>query len=462
MKPTADQTPGPITGPETGRDHALDSLRGFAMFLGILLHAGISFTTRPPSFWPVRDDDPSPLFDVCLLAVHDFRMQLFFLLAGFFGCLLYRRYGAGGMLRHRLKRVAVPFVLALVLVIPTVQAAMLYTEIENVQAVTVRGEASTVREYAAGLVAANPDASSAQLTLNFFTSGAFLSRLLPAHLWFLYFLLIFYAAVLLLAPLFGRLSGTPLLASFDERFRRLILGRWRLLFPALFTVLLMLPMRWVVDTPGSWLPPPHVLGYYFWFFAVGWLLYRHRDLTADFGRSWRTNLAVANLVVLPAVLVLVIGGATKQERGEDVTGYWLGGSVASAAYTWLMIGGLWGLFLHYFSQPRAWVRYMADASYWCYLMSITPVLVLQFWVQGWAVPGPLKFLLVVAITMAGLLASYEWCVRYTVIGAVLNGRKRRSDALSSSGSERARSPDTDERSASARVAEPTSALTPRR
>ena len=30
------------------------------------------------------------------------------------------------------------------------------------------------------------------------------------------------------------------------------------------------------------------------------------------------------------------------------------------------------------------------------------------------------------LTMAFLLASYEWCVRYTFIGAILNGRKYRN------------------------------------
>ena len=73
------------------RYHALDSLRGFAMLLGVVLHAAISFSTQPPAFWSVRDNDPDPLVDVLLFTVHTFRMQLFFLLAGFFGCLLYQR-----------------------------------------------------------------------------------------------------------------------------------------------------------------------------------------------------------------------------------------------------------------------------------------------------------------------------------------------------------------------------------
>ena len=38
----------------------------------------------------------------------------------------------------------------------------------------------------------------------------------------------------------------------------------------------------------------------------------------------------------------------------------------------------------------------------------------------------MKWPLVGTATMAVLLLSYEWCVRYTFIGAILNGRKTRA------------------------------------
>src|SRR5262245_8259056 len=115
----------------TPRYHALDSLRGFAMFLGVALHAGISFTAQPIPFWSVRDNRGTPLADVFMFAVHDFRMQVFFLLAGFFGCLLYQKYDVLGTAWHRFKRVAVPFVLGLALIIPTILAAFLYAELDS-------------------------------------------------------------------------------------------------------------------------------------------------------------------------------------------------------------------------------------------------------------------------------------------------------------------------------------------
>ena len=43
----------------------------------------------------------------------------------------------------------------------------------------------------------------------------------------------------------------------------------------------------------------------------------------------------------------------------------------------------------------------------------------------WPLPGWLKCLLISAVVTALLLAVYEWGVRYTWVGAMLNGRKQR-------------------------------------
>jgi fucose 4-O-acetylase-like acetyltransferase len=81
------------------RLHSLDFLRGAMMFLGILLHRMLPFMETPVPFWPAQDDDRSPLVDLLVIVVHDFRMRTFFFLAGFFGCLLYQRHGLTAMLQ---------------------------------------------------------------------------------------------------------------------------------------------------------------------------------------------------------------------------------------------------------------------------------------------------------------------------------------------------------------------------
>jgi peptidoglycan/LPS O-acetylase OafA/YrhL len=101
------------------RWHDLDALRAFAMLLGIALHAALSFT---PGAWMVTDSlaDSDHLFDEFVLAVHGFRMPLFFLLSGFFTAMLWRRRGLGDLLTHRARRVVFPFILAMILIAPTV------------------------------------------------------------------------------------------------------------------------------------------------------------------------------------------------------------------------------------------------------------------------------------------------------------------------------------------------------
>ena len=61
---------------------------------------------------------------------------------------------------------------------------------------------------------------------------------------------------------------------------------------------------------------------------------------------------------------------------------------ALALYSWLMVGGLLGLFLRYLSVERAWVRWLADSAYWCYLASLPPVVVFQYLVIDWPIRSP--------------------------------------------------------------------------
>ena len=45
---------------------------------------------------------------------------------------------------------------------------------------------------------------------------------------------------------------------------------------------------------------------------------------------------------------------------------------------------------------------------------------------GW--PWPVKFALILAVSLVVMFASYHWLVRFSVIGAVLNGRRVRKAA----------------------------------
>ncbi|MEL6739489.1 MAG: acyltransferase family protein, partial [Planctomycetota bacterium] len=101
------------------RLHALDALRAVAMLLGVWLHAAIPYVEGvPPGFWAVTGKEPSALAGLSVLLIHSCRMQVFFLVSGFFTAMLVARRGAGGMLRNRALRIGLPFVLAMLTIQP--------------------------------------------------------------------------------------------------------------------------------------------------------------------------------------------------------------------------------------------------------------------------------------------------------------------------------------------------------
>ncbi len=79
------------------RLHALDAVRGYALLLGIVLHATMSFIPGPTRIWIIQDSHPSMTLAVLLFVIHVFRMTTFFLIAGFFARLSFHRHGAFGL-----------------------------------------------------------------------------------------------------------------------------------------------------------------------------------------------------------------------------------------------------------------------------------------------------------------------------------------------------------------------------
>lgn len=100
----------------TRRRHDLDALRAIAMLLGIALHAALAYSDIP---WVVQDSQKHEFFGLFFVAVHGFRMPLFFLVSGFFTAMLWRRRGLNALIKHRATRIFLPCMLGLVTIIPT-------------------------------------------------------------------------------------------------------------------------------------------------------------------------------------------------------------------------------------------------------------------------------------------------------------------------------------------------------
>jgi glucans biosynthesis protein C len=92
------------------------------------------------------------------------------------------------------------------------------------------------------------------------------------------------------------------------------------------------------------------------------------------------------------------------------------------AWSWAL--ALVGMAQRFLNRPNKPMRYLADASYWIYLVHLPLVVALQSMFAPLAWHWALKVLLMLAAAFAAMLATYALLVRRTVVGAVLNGRTK--------------------------------------
>jgi hypothetical protein len=123
------------------RRYDLDVLRATAMLLGIVLHAGLSFTPFP---WAVQDERQSDFFWLLFAAIHGSRMPVFFVLSGFFTAMLWRGRGLEPVLSHRFRRVLLPFLLGLVTIVPAVNWISGWAIASGLEANAVKAEEDNI------------------------------------------------------------------------------------------------------------------------------------------------------------------------------------------------------------------------------------------------------------------------------------------------------------------------------
>jgi len=387
------------------RLHALDAVRAFALLAGVVLHAAMSFL---PGFaatgWPIVDTSPSVPLGVTFFVIHMFRMTTFFLIAGYFGRMLFHRLGVRAFVRNRSLRVLVPLVVGWIVVFPAIAGSFVW-------AVSKAG--SPVATVAV------PPAPALAFPLT--------------HLWFLYVLALIYAATLAGRAVFARAidaNGT-LRTRIDRMVAALFASRAAFAAAALpLGAALYLTPDWRawfgIPTPDqSLIPNPTAVVAYAMAFGLGWVMQRQRGLLDALRRDWPLHLGVA--IAMTVVCLSVIGVSPVFESaapGRATLVY----AVGYALGTWAWAFGIMGAALRFCDNDSRGRRYVADASYWIYIVHLPVLFLLQVAVQDLPFHWSLKFPLVLTVATALLFSSYHSLVRFTFIGEVLNGRRHRRGA----------------------------------
>lgn len=393
------------------RFHALDAARAFALIAGIVLHATMSFFLPIPA----ADVSQSTVLAVVFYAIHPWRMTLFFLIAGFFAHFALHRRGARAFAKDRAKRIGVPLVAGWLLLAPATIAIVLW------------GLARTFPELAAAGA-----------------EGSNTPRAFPlTHLWFLYYLLMIYALALVARRAFVALADRSgaLRARLDAVVDAGVRSRLAPLALATPTAAVLWfdagwPVWFGIPTPDTGLAPKTTALVAFGIaFAFGWVLHRQAGLIERFGRHAWTHLAAA--VALTSTCLAIVGPTPDLLAPTVLAGgpaLRLAYAAAYALSIWCWTFGLLGAAVRFASKESPVRRYLADASYWMYLVHLPLVFGMQVLLMKVPIHWAVKFPLIVAVALAALLASYHWLVRPTFLGELLNGRRisRRRRGIDSS------------------------------
>ena len=421
-------SPPNLTESKSERLHHLDALRATAMLLGIVLHASLAYTGGP---WIVRDAG-HPGFAVTFFAIHGFRMQLFFLLSGFFTALLWRRLGLAGLLKQRAARIALPLFLGLFTIIPLLWAVVAWAG--AVQETTA--EAAAVTADATGSAASVADelatTNQASKPRPIAVALWFLFRF-PVfhHLWFLWFLCWMIAGFAIVAWCAERGVGRSVSSWLraPSAVTRLFVGSagaliWLVPLTIITYALMKVTEEGAVfgpDTSGGLLPLPGVLFHYSVFFLMGALLFEVPDAMRGFSRRWVLAL-IGAVVLFPFAAGFALGLPWSHGLVPNTAAHRTLAFTGQALYAWLASIALLGLFARFVASERPLFRYLADSAYWLYLAHLPLVVAGQILLRGVDWPPLLKFVVLTLGSTALLLLSYEFCVRRTWLGAMLNGR----------------------------------------
>lgn len=365
------------------RLHYMDNLRALAMLAGVVFHAALAYSPLVHNYWAAADAGGSAWIDVVAWFVHLFRMPLFFVIAGFFAALLVRKRGIGGMLRNRLARVLLPFLIFL----PPVLGALSW--------LTAKAASST-RNLSPVL------AWVKQVTLE---QGSLPLMPSVAHLWFLLYLMYFFVLVWVISTL--ELKRLP---SWLANLRPWVLVGVAplLLVPALASVGAPWP------APEFFLPQLWALVFFGFYFALGYLLFQRGSLLEQ----------LRPLTPLLLVLGLAAYGVFLEFIGTRQPGlplHWLQAALEAYAGLWLTLCCLHAGKRWLNGHSRV-MRYLADASYWVYLVHLPVLFAIQYRLLDVAAGWQLKFAVSVLATSLLALASYQLLIRNTLMGKLLGGR----------------------------------------
>ena len=364
----------------TNRFHSLDFLRAFALLMGVLLHVLMLFLE------PFDGSEPRLGASIIFIWIHTWRMPLFMLLAGFFTALSLSKKNTGNYAFNRLIKLGVPLLLLWSL-IPAIdeEASRLFK----------------VPELISWLLYDVP----------------FTLRL--EHLWFLYYLLIFYSILLLVK------TTLPSIYSFILDCE---LSVSRVLMLWLPILILLSPLN--KPTGGIFGEIPITFGeihlgsmlFMASFFMIGMQAYKSSQFLENLQRIrfWLPGLIVFSIIPIG----LLAWGGVKDEpfAFSGLLELWIVNSLSGSA-TLLLVLSILGLATHKISSSGHILRWLVKLSYPIYVFHLIFVISVSGTLMFFGINDWIVVLLGFASGILFPVIIYYVFIYWTPLDWVFNGYK---------------------------------------
>ena len=413
------------------RYHGLDFVRASAMLLGLVIHTSICFTTdslRAP--FASGNYQGDIINDFACNFIHLFRMQLFFILAGFFANLVIKRKGLNYIFKERFRRIILPFLVGIFIFMPI-----------NFLVCNINGFYSSTLD---GL-------SIYESFKSLLLWGAFSDReIYPMigfiHFWFVYYLIIFYVIHFAFLALSKKIKFTKTNRLFSKIFD--FIFRYKSAF--LLLPLITFPIHYSLNNP---LFPPtqfnvniNELFYYFVCYSFGALLFNNIILL----KRISDNSLLYFIICIPIFLFIhdptsnlirspsVIADITNWKLFElnlYMEGIFHSG-IEKVFIVYARCLACWGLCLsfiglahRFLNKENKYIRYFSDSAYWAYWIHVIITFGLSRFVQpiNWLNSLTRSYLVLVLSTII-IYWSYNKFIRYTFLGDYFMGKRKSRDS----------------------------------
>jgi glucans biosynthesis protein C len=354
------------------REFGLDWLRVCAFGLLILYHSGMAYVSWP---WTVKDTQHSQALETAMLFLNRWRLPLIFLISGAGVSFSLRRRSLGQFAGERLRRLALPFLFAMLVILPP-------------------------QTYIVWL------ANGAHISYAEFYPHVFRQGQHPHHMWFVAYILVFSLAGI---PLFATLRSGPgqrALATFVHGLERWPLLLYLLTVPMLCVGLFLEP-HWPVTLMliNDWANFCNGLLY----FLLGFLIASERRFL-DLVTRRRLELLIVGLTCAAAHFVAIatgfMDGWPNNARALFQAGV-AGVVLPTGLLTMSIVLAVLGFARAYVQRGGPWLRYANEAVYPFYIVHQTITVAVVYAMLPLAIGVWPKLAVAAGSTFAGSWLVFE-------------------------------------------------------